>query len=78
MKKQGSDSLESWQANLFFEPTEFEASSHSNIYELLWIVYTNNCNEWFVQSVYIQRKEHKSFSILKMTSGPQFLLDMAH
>lgn len=33
MKKQGSDSLESWQANLFFEPTEFEASCHSLFYK---------------------------------------------
>ncbi|KAJ4797500.1 Alpha/beta-Hydrolases superfamily protein [Rhynchospora pubera] len=33
---QGSDSLESWQANLFFEPTEFEETGvlvHRGIYE---------------------------------------------
>jgi len=32
MLLQGSDSLASWQANLFFEPTKFEVRTKNNIY----------------------------------------------
>ncbi|MCI05089.1 alpha/beta-hydrolases superfamily protein, partial [Trifolium medium] len=40
---QGSDSLSSWQANLFFEPTKFEVRTKNNSLLLKWISLHSLC-----------------------------------
>ncbi|KAK7258518.1 hypothetical protein RIF29_24097 [Crotalaria pallida] len=62
---QGSDSLASWQANLFFEPTEFEETDvlvHRGIYEAAKGIY-----EQFMPEIMDHLKRHGEHAKLQFT-----------